>query len=148
MTRHKLWTAVVAGLAVMFGSVAGSEAADEPDHVVVQHCLIGFKRSVPGKKLDRTKKEAASLAEEILRRAREGAAFGELVREYTDDRYPGVLKIANSGIPRQSADERERDGFVIGFGDLAFSLDVDEIEIVKYDTFKSPYGWHVVKRLE
>ena len=50
--------------------------SDEPDVVVVQHILIGFKKSVPNKKLERTKREAAALALDLLERAQAGDILG------------------------------------------------------------------------
>lgn len=41
-----------------------------------------------------------------------------------------------------------RDQMVPGFGDLAFSLEVGDVGIVPYDAKSSPFGWHVLKRLE
>ena len=37
----------------------------EPSHITVQHCLIGFKGSVPGKPISRTKEEAKEYFEDI-----------------------------------------------------------------------------------
>ena len=34
------------------------------------------------------------------------------------------------------------------FGDVSFSLAVDEIGIASYDKSKSKYGWHIIKRLK
>ena len=41
-----------------------------------------------------------------------------------------------------------RDGMVPGFGDVAFSLEVGECGVAPHDPVASPYGWHVIKRLE
>ena len=42
----------------------------EPDHIQVQHILIGFTGSVPGKPIRRTKEEAKTLAYDLLEQAR------------------------------------------------------------------------------
>src|SRR5580765_4196852 len=60
-----------------------------PAHIEVQHILIGFVGSVPGKNITRTKEEAMKLAHEILDKARKGANFDSLVAKYTDDNPPG-----------------------------------------------------------
>lgn len=140
-------------LVAVFGfgvALAGKKnaARAEPEHVVVQHCLIGFKKSVPNKKLDRTKGEAADLAEEILGRARDGEDFDALVEEYTDDSHPGILRVANDGVPRQDAREYPRSDLAAWFGDAAFEIEVGQYALVKYNPVNSPFGWHVVKRLE
>ena len=121
--------------------------ADAPDHVVVQHILIGFKGSVGAKPIDRTKEEAQKLAEELLARARKGEDFDKLVKQYTDDAAPGIYGMANFGIQPGSA-ESPRTGMVKGFGDVSFSLKVGEIGMASYDPKTSKYGWHIIKRLK
>jgi foldase protein PrsA len=122
-------------------------AEDEPDKIVVQHLLIGFKRSVPEKTIDRSKKEARALADQLLRRAQEGESFDDLVKEYTDDRYPGKMILTNTKAPRVPGGTM-RNQVVAKFGDVAFRLEVGEISLVNYHAALAPYGWHVVKRLE
>ena len=34
------------------------------------------------------------------------------------------------------------------FGDIGFPLQVGEINMSTYDPKKSPFGWHVIKRVE
>jgi hypothetical protein len=34
------------------------------------------------------------------------------------------------------------------FGNVGFALKVGEIGIASYDEQSSPYGWHIIKRLE
>jgi len=119
----------------------------EPTMVVVQHILVGFKNSVTGKTIARTKAEAEALAQALLERARAGEEFDALVRQYTDDRHPGIYRLTNSGAPRRS-DARPREQMVPGFGDVAFRLAIGEIGIVRFHAVNSPYGWHVIKRLE
>ena len=126
---------------------AGWAAEEEPDRVTVQHMLIGYKRSVRGKKLDRTKTEARALAESLYERALAGEDFDALVKEYTDDSYPGIYPMTNQGVPRRS-DARQRSEMAIGFGDVAFSLEIGEVGFCKQHGAKSPYGWHIIKRLE
>jgi foldase protein PrsA len=136
-------------LLVLALNLPASEAAKEkePDVVVVQHILIGFKRTIPNKKLDRTKKQAEALALELLERARSGEDFDALVKERTDDTYPGIYKLTNKGAPLMPK-ARTRDDMVPNFGRVAFSLEVGEIGLAKYHPGNSPYGWHVIKRLE
>jgi hypothetical protein len=125
----------------------------EPSAITVQHILIGFKKTVPNKKLDRTKREAQALAEELLQRAQAGEEFEALVREYTDEGqrpdnpHPGLILITNRDAPLLPG-SIERDDLAINFADVAFELEVDEIGLAKYHPGNSPYGWHVIKRLE
>jgi parvulin-like peptidyl-prolyl isomerase len=36
---------------------------------------------------------------------------------------------------------------VPAFGDVAFNLRKDRLRLAPYDPRKSPYGWHILKRL-
>ena len=119
----------------------------EPQHIKVQHILIGFVGSVPGKAITRTKEEAKALAYQILERARKGENFDALVREYTDDAPPGIYGMSDSGVP-PAPGEYSRDGMVPAFGNVGFSMSAGNIGIADYDPQSSPYGWHVIKRLE
>ena len=119
----------------------------EPDHITIQHVLIGFTGSVPQKNIARTQDEAKKLAEEILARAKKGENFDELVKKYTDDSAPGIYALANIGVA-PAAGEYARTRMVPAFGDAGFPLKVDEIGMASYDSAKSPFGWHIVKRLK
>lgn len=128
---------------------AQAEAAPEPDYCTVQHILIGFQNSIPGKNITRTKEEASKLAYEIYERAKKGEDFDALVKEYTDDAHPGKYKMANFGVPGDPAQQiYERAKMVKAFGDVGFPLEVGGIGIADHDPVKSPYGWHIIKRLQ
>ncbi|MCX6560433.1 MAG: peptidylprolyl isomerase [Candidatus Aminicenantes bacterium] len=125
----------------------------EPDRITLQHILISFLGSagtVPD--VTRTQAEAKALAEMILGLARQGGDYGALVKQYTDDRAPGIYKMANFGVdPIQgppSKKEYARAKMVAAFGDVGFKLKVGEVGLAVYDPIKSKYGWHVIKRLE
>lgn len=119
--------------------------ATPPEHIEVQHVLIGFAGKIPGKNVTRTQEEAEKLAAEILERARKGEDFDQLVQKYTDDQWPGIYGLANTGITPADG-EFPRDGMVKGFSDVAFSLSPGNIDVAKYDPKASPYGWHIIKR--
>ncbi len=123
----------------------------EPDKVKVQHCLIGFadqgRSSVPGKPITRTKEEAKALGYQILDLARKGEDFDGLVKKYTDDSHPGIYGITNTGKP-QVGGYYPRNGMVPAFGNVGFKLAVGEIGIADFDATASPFGWHVIKRVE
>ena len=121
--------------------------AKEADHITIQHVLIGFTGSVPGKNITRTQDDAKKLAEEILARAKKGEDFDALVKQYTDDSPPGIYSMANNGVsPGQG--EYPRGRMVPAFGDTGFPLGVGEFGMASYDPTRSPYGWHIVKRLK
>jgi len=120
-----------------------------PEHIEVQHVLIGFQGSIPGKTVTRTKAEAEKLAQEVLEKARKGDNMDALVQQYTDDQYPGVYDLANNGItPDPAKGEFKRSGMVKGFSDAAFGLSVGNVGISKFDPSNSPFGWHIIKRLK
>ena len=124
-----------------------AEATPAAEHIEVQHILISFKGRLPGKNITRTLDEAKGLAARVLERAKGGEDFGELVKEFSNDDYPGIYRMANKGV-EAVAGEFKRGGMVQGFGDVSFGLAVGEIGVADYDTRKSPYGWHIVKRLK
>jgi hypothetical protein len=124
-------------------------SADEPDHIAVQHILIAFKGSIPKPTVTRSKDEAKNLTQEVFERAQKGEDFDALVKEYTDDEYPGIYRLANKGVtPDQSKQEYPREGMIKSFGDVGFSLDVNGIGLAEYHPQKCKYGWHIIKRIE
>jgi hypothetical protein len=144
---------------LVVGALAGtlaplrSEPADgkpegvEPERVTVQHILIGFRASVPKKWIERSKKQAEGLAEEVLKRARAGEEFAGLVKEYTNDRFPGLYTLVNRKVDPEPGEYR-RGAMVKSFGDVAFGLEIGQIGMASHHPTRSPYGWHIIKRLE
>jgi hypothetical protein len=121
----------------------------EPDRVAVQHILISFKGAIPKPTVTRTREEAQKLAQEVFERAKKGEDFNSLVKQFTDDEYPGVYRMSNIGItPDPAKEEYPRAGMVKAFGDVGFSLPVDGIGMAQYDPKESKYGWHIIKRIE
>jgi len=145
--RRQIVAVGILVLALVAFAAPATAGRDEPDVVVVQHVLISFKGKIPGKQIERTKKEAQALAEELLSRANSGEDFDELVKQYTDDRYPGIYKMANRGLP-SPPDGFSREKMAPRFGDVSFRLRVGEIGLADYHATLCPYGWHLIKRLE
>ncbi len=127
---------------------------DQPDAITVQHLLIGFKGSVPGKNITRSKEQAAKLANSLLQKAKSGADFDALVKEYTNDSHPGVYNMVNYGLggkmtaPNPADFVFPRAQMVAAFGDVGFPLEVGEYGLAEYDPDKSQYGWHIIKRIK
>ena len=121
-------------------------ATSEPEHIQVQHILIGFSGSVPGKRITRSQEEARALAYDILEKARAGEDYDALVRKHTDDSPPGIYGMSNRGV-RPGPREYERDGMVPAFGNVGFALEVGEYGVADHDARTSPYGYHVIKRV-
>ncbi len=136
-------TAVLPSAAPPAAAAAGSGA----QHITVQHILIGFKGSVPGKPITRTKEEARTLAYSLLAKAQGSADFDQLVKDNTDDAPPGIYGMANTGVTPASG-EFAREGMVPAFGNVGFTLQVGQIGIADYDPQTSPYGYHIIKRIK
>ena len=139
---------------IVFEQGAEVLGLNQPDEITVQHILIGFKGSVRGKPVTRSKEEAEKLASEILEKAKTGADFDALVKEHTDDSHPGIYSMANYGLagdmnPPKVADKVfQRAGMVPAFGDVGFPLKAGEVGLAPYDLKKSKYGWHIIKRIK
>ena len=123
-------------------------ASEEPEHIKVQHILIAFKGTLRGnKEITRSMEEAKELAYQVLERAQKGEDFDALVKEYTNDSAPGIYGMSNNGVtPGQG--EHARGRMVGAFGNVGFVLEVDEIGIADFSTSTSPFGWHIIKRIE
>jgi hypothetical protein len=137
---------LIVGAPVKSGTLASDE---EPDHIAVQHILIAFKGSIDKPTVTRSKEEAKNLAQEVFERAKKGEDFDALVKEYTDDEYPGIYRLANKSVtPDQSKQEYPREGMIKSFGDVGFSLAVNGIGMAEHHSQKCPFGWHIIKRIE
>ena len=129
----------------MSDTVGGAKT--EPEHIEVQHILIGFSGSVPGKRITRIKEEARELAYDLLAKAQAGEDYDALVRKHTDDSPPGIYGMSNRGA-QPGRGEYARDGMVPAFGDVGFTLDVGGYGMADHDPRTSPYGYHVIKRVK
>jgi parvulin-like peptidyl-prolyl isomerase len=136
-------------VAVVLVSAAGLYLAfgprPEPARVKVQHILISFAGA--GTTATRTKAAAEQLAGETLSRARDGEDFDKLMKALSDDTAGGTYAMSNTGKTPQG-EEFSRDSMVKSFGDLGFKLRVGGIGLAPHHPKDSPYGWHIIKRLE
>ncbi|MCJ7642959.1 MAG: peptidyl-prolyl cis-trans isomerase [Candidatus Aminicenantes bacterium] len=139
----------IVGIAVLvLVSAFLSGQVPEPEHVTVQHILIAFQGTIPDAGITRSLTDAQKLAQELLMRARQGEDFDALVRQYTNDAYPGIYSMANAGTAPDAANQEfSRTRMVKAFGDVGFGLKVGEIGMAVYDHVTSKYGWHIIKRL-
>ena len=140
---------IIAVAVLVFALPLLSGELGEPEHVTVQHILIAFQGTIPDAGITRSEADAQKLAQELLMRARQGEDFDALVKQYTDDAYPGIYSMANAGRAADSGkQEFSRSGMVKAFGDVSFGLQVGEIGMAVYDRKTSKYGWHIIKRLK
>jgi parvulin-like peptidyl-prolyl isomerase len=108
------------------------------DKVTVRHVLIAFVGAKRGSEAGRNIGEARELAGVVLARARAGEDFDALVREYSDDDGPGTYTLT----------QQDREDYAEDFAEVGFRLGVGEIGVAAYQRVRSPFGWHVIKRLE
>lgn len=124
-----------------------AELARRPEHdaeqVEVQHLLIAFE-GAERSRATRSRAEAEELAAELYVRAKSGEEFDDLVAEHTDDSHPGIYTMASGG---QAPGAYPRQGMASAFGDVGWRLEVGEIGVAPHDPEASPFGWHLIKRL-
>jgi parvulin-like peptidyl-prolyl isomerase len=113
----------------------------EAGPVSVQHVLVGWKdtpmakRSADPRSKDRTKEAADKLATDILAKAKvPGADFAKLMKDFSED--PGSKDTG------KAYDVASDAPFVDSFKKLSLRLHEGEVGLVK-----SPFGWHIIKRL-
>lgn len=121
----------------------------QAERVTVQHVLIGVAGSLPN--VQRTPAESELLAAEIYTRALNGEDFDTLERNHSGDVHPGTYTLTAQ--PTGVKGEVCRNEMVSGLGDVAWRLEVNEIGVSPFDgalpgEAKSPFGYHVIKRLE
>ncbi|QDU65401.1 peptidylprolyl isomerase [Engelhardtia mirabilis] len=126
--------------------VAALTASPEHDaeRVQVQHLLVSFAGA--GTRASRSKQEAEALAADLWAQILAGADFDALVKEHTDDSYPGIYTMVPGG--GRPPTTYNRGGMVPAFGNVGWRLDVGEFGVAGFDAKASPYGWHIVKRTE
>jgi len=119
---------------------------NEDDRAKVQHILISFKGSLPGRNIQRSKEEAEKLANDLfLEIQKKPEIFDEKLRALSDDQVPGIYAVANFGI-EQKPGEFPRSSMVKDFGDACFHMKKGELILVPYEPINSPYGYHIIKR--
>ena len=106
--------------------------------VKLQHILLAFVGAKRGSESGHTEEEARTLAGEVLARARAGEDFTALMKKYSGDDGAGIYVLT----------QQDREDYAEYFGEVGFRLQVGEIGIAPYHRVKSPFGWHVIKRLE
>lgn len=134
---------------------AADELAARPEQaleqVTIQHLLVAVTGGgVPG--ANRSPGEAEEWTAQLFGRARAGEDFDLLVKNFTNETYPGVytLTAGPDDPPRTFA----RSSVMPILGDVAWRLKVGELGVALYDgglpghEAKSPLGYHIVRRIE
>ncbi|MEE8106552.1 MAG: peptidylprolyl isomerase [Planctomycetota bacterium] len=128
----------------------GGKVRREPNHITVDHILVGVTH--PKLAVKRTITDARALTKEIVQKIEDGADWASLKDQYSDDRGEGSgggpYGMSNTGVrPDVSRQERKRSGMVPAFGNVGFALKVGEIGVANYDATTSPFGYHIIKRI-
>lgn len=110
--------------------------------IEVQHLLVSFAGTRTS--ATRTKQEAEVLAAKLYARILAGEDLDALVKEFTDDNYPGVYVMTAS--PRPQPGKYARSGMVPAFGNIGWRLDVGQVGVAGYDPETSEFGWHIIQR--
>lgn len=123
----------------MHKAIADLKAKPEhqDDQVKVQHILISFQGAPRMSGVTRSKEEAEKLSADVFQEIQGGADFDQLVKKHTNDSHPGIYPMTKGS----------RSQMVKGFGDVAWRLKVGEVGIAPHDASASPFGWHIIKRL-
>jgi hypothetical protein len=116
---------------------AGATPANALEEISAQHLLVMYQGAKSAaRSIKRSKEEARIRAGEALDAIKRGQDFDKVVSAYTDE--PG------GAARRGSLGRFSRDKMVKAFSDAAFALQVGEISSV----IESPFGFHVIRRLE
>jgi hypothetical protein len=145
--------ATLAGCGASDSSSSAGSGASAPlpaGHITVDHILIGVKGPgfPPGK---RTAEEARKVAYDVLGKVKAGGDWAALKKEFTEDGPPGgPYTMSDNGVrpfgPIPTVFPRGQ--MAPAFGDVGFKLAVGEIGIADFDAGRSPFGFHIIKRIK
>jgi hypothetical protein len=109
----------------------------EPDRISVKHVLVRYDgaKNAPAS-ITRTREQACLRAEEALTKLKDGASFGDVVAQYSDESGAATREGSIGAI--------ERADVAAPFADAAFELKVKEVS----EVVETPFGFHVILRVE
>jgi parvulin-like peptidyl-prolyl isomerase len=117
------------------GTALQARAPSGPTQVHAAHILIAYQGAMRSH-ATRSKEEAKKLAEQLLTRAKGGADFAQLARDFSDD--PSA-KSRGGDLGKFTRVQMTKK-----FSDAAFALGVGQLS----DVVETELGFHIIKRLE
>jgi parvulin-like peptidyl-prolyl isomerase len=110
-------------------------AAPGPERVHAAHILVAYQGAMRSH-ATRSKDEAKKIAGQLLARAKGGADFAQLARDFSDDPTAKQRGGDLGSFQRQQMTPK--------FSDAAFALGVGQVS----DVVETEFGFHIIKRLE
>jgi len=115
------------------------------ERVRLAHILITFTGAPRSRVKDRTPEQAEARAAELFARVQKGEDFETLMRSSSDDSGGGTYTLVTK---QPEPDAFLRSQMVPAFGNVGWRLNVGEVGVAPHDAQASPFGWHIIKRLE
>jgi hypothetical protein len=116
---------------------ASATTATVPDTIIAQHVLVIYKGAKRAPRtIARSKAAAKARAAEALAKIQGGAAFEDIVKQYSDDEG-SVDRLGSLG-------KFSRDRMDPAFSAAAFALQPGQVS----DVVETPFGFHVIKRTQ
>lgn len=108
---------------------------DPEGQIHAAHILLMYRGSMRAPaQIVRSKEEALAQAQDLLKRVKDGADFGELAKMYSD--CPSAKRGGDLGFFGKGQMVKE-------FEDAAFALKKGKVS----DIVETPFGYHIIKRL-
>jgi peptidyl-prolyl cis-trans isomerase NIMA-interacting 1 len=109
----------------------------EPDRISVKHVIVKYSgaKGAPAD-ITRTREQACLRAQEALEKLKGGTPFSDVVATYSDE--------SGAASRDGSIGAIERTDVAAPFADAAFQLKTHEVS----DVVESPFGFHVIYRVE
>jgi len=117
---------------------------DDPNPGVYQLINHGVEGMDFGQVISELNGRAAAREAELTKAIEEGEMSLEHAQGLMQSFVEGLQEEANA---KQASTPHPRAAMVPAFGDVGFSLAEGEIGMAEFDEEKSPFGWHIIKRL-
>jgi parvulin-like peptidyl-prolyl isomerase len=117
---------------------------DEPAPGVYNLLNNGIAGENFQKFVDSLNAEAEAKHKELDSQIKEGELSEDEANKTMQEFVDGLRE---QGDAKQATIEHPRAAMVPAFGDVGFSLEINEVGVAEYHEDNSPFGWHIIKRL-